>query len=203
MFTGIVSSTGLFKGFRQGRRVLLLEAPAVASRLSPGDSLSVNGVCLTAVEISKGTISFDLSRETLGKSNLGALRPGARLNLELPLTPTSLLGGHLVTGHIDGVGKVLRLTEKKPGKRLAVGFPREMRPFLIPKGSVAVNGVSLTVAAVGPSSLEVELIPTTLRESNLGDLRPGEAVNIECDMIGKYVYNWMVQGYKERERSGD
>jgi len=196
MFTGIITHQGSFSGCRRGRREMLVEAPGLADKVKAGDSVSVNGVCLSLVRAEKNTLVFNLSRETLDRSNLGALRPRDRLNLELPLTLASPLSGHLVSGHVDGVGKVLCSAERKPGRRLTVSFPRDLRPFLVPKGSVAVNGVSLTVAALGPSSMEIELIPLTLEGTNLGALRAGAGVNLECDMIGKYVYNWMVSGRK-------
>jgi riboflavin synthase len=104
------------------------------------------------------------------------------------------LSGHLVSGHVDGVGRVLKVSSRPPGRRLTVSFPAALRPFFVPKGSVAVSGVSLTIAALGPSSFDVELIPLTLEGSNLGLLRPGAKVNLECDMVGKYVYNWLSQG---------
>jgi riboflavin synthase len=196
MFNGIVTHQGLFAGYRRGRQEMLVEAPGVAGKLGPGDSLAVNGVCLTLLKAEKNVLHFDLSRETLSRSNLGALAPRDRLNLEMPLTLASPLSGHLVTGHVDAVGKVLRTEERRPGRRLTVSFPPESRPYLVPKGSVAVNGVSLTIAALGPSSMEIELIPLTLAETNLGGLRSGSAVNIECDIIGKYVYNWLVRERK-------
>lgn len=191
MFTGIVALTGEFKGFRGGRKELLCAAPPLPGRLETGDSLSVNGVCLSLLNRKDGLLAFNLSRETLEKTNLGLLRIGDRLNLEPPLTLQAPLGGHLVTGHVDAVGKVLRSVSRPPGKRLSVSFPAAIRPYVIPKGSVAVNGVSLTLASLGPSSFDVELIPLTLQGSNMGLLRPGDAVNIECDIIGKYVYNFM------------
>jgi riboflavin synthase len=193
MFTGIVTHQGSFAGYRRGRQEMLIEAHGLAGRLAPADSLAVNGVCLTLIGAEKDILRFNLSRETLLRSNLGALRPRDRLNLELPLTLAAPLGGHLVSGHVDGVGKVLRAAEKRPGRRLTISFPRELGPFLVSKGSVAINGVSLTVASLGPSSLDVELIPLTLESTNLGTLRAGAPVNIECDMIGKYVYNWLVK----------
>ncbi len=197
MFTGIVSHQGRFGGFRKGRSEMLVEAPELAPKLSGGDSVAVNGVCLTVAGTDRGALRFDLSRETLAKSTLGALRPGDRLNLELPLTLAAPLGGHLVSGHVDGVGQVARVSSRPPGKRLAVSFPAALRPFLVPKGSVAVDGVSLTIAALGPSSFEIEIIPATLAGTNLGALRAGARVNLECDMIGKYVYNWLSQGQKK------
>ena len=198
MFTGIIVSTGLFKGYRRGRHEMQLEAADLAPKLEPGASLAVNGVCLSLVSKDKGALAFDLSQETLGRTNLGALRPGARLNLELPLTLGSLVSGHLVSGHIDAVGKVVRLAEKRPGKRLLISFPSGLRPYFIPKGSVAVNGVSLTIAALEAATLETELIPLTLKGTNLGGLRSGDPVNLECDMVGKYAYNWYSPGRSRR-----
>lgn len=191
MFTGIIRDTGLFKGYRQGKQEMAIEAPSVSSRLEVGESLAVNGVCLSLVSKEKDTLVFNLSQATIQVTNLGSLRPGQRLNLELPLALSSLLSGHLISGHVDGRGKILKMTQRKNGKRVTVSFPSALRPYFISKGSVAVNGVSLTVAELRSSSFEVELIPITLENSNLGQLRTGDAVNIECDMIGKYVYNWI------------
>ena len=170
---------------------MAVEAPGIAAKVARGDSVAVNGVCLTVTGADRGVLGFDLSRETLAKTTLGALGPGDRLNLELPLTLAAPLGGHLVSGHVDGVGRVTRTSARPPGKRLAISIPAALRPFLVAKGSVAVDGVSLTVAKLGPASFEVELVPATLAATNLGSLRGGARVNIECDMIGKYVYNWL------------
>jgi riboflavin synthase len=194
MFTGIIVSTGLFKGYRRGRHEMQLEAADLAPKLEPGASLAVNGVCLSLVSKDNGILVFGLSQETLGRTNLGALRPGARLNIELPLTLGSLVSGHLVSGHIDAVGKVVRLVERRPGKRLLISFPSDLKPYFVPKGSVAVNGVSLTIAALEGARFEAEIIPLTLQGTNLGDLRSGEPINLECDMVGKYAYNWFSQG---------
>ena len=194
MFTGIVSHQGLFRGYRKGRSEMAVEAPGLVSKLSPGDSLAVDGACLSLLGADREGLRFNLSKETLDKTTLGALRPGDRLNLELPLTLAAPLSGHLVGGHVDGVGRVLKVSSRPPGRRLTVSFPAALRPFFVPKGSVAVSGVSLTIAALGPSSFDVELIPLTLEGSNLGLLRPGAKVNLECDMVGKYVYNWLSQG---------
>jgi riboflavin synthase alpha subunit len=196
MFTGIISHQGRFRGFRRGRSEILVEAPGLQARVTPGDSIAVNGVCLTLTGTDRDALAFDLSRETLAKTTLGSLKPGDSLNLELPLTLATPLSGHLVSGHVDGVGAVVRVSSRPPGKRLAVSFPAALRPFLVPKGSVAVDGVSLTVASLGPSSFEVELVPTTLAATNMGALRAGARVNLECDMVGKYVYNWLSRGHK-------
>lgn len=198
MFTGLISHRGEFRGYREGRKALALACAGLEGRLEPGGSLAVNGVCLTLAAEAKGEWRFDLSRETLARTTLGRLRPGDRLNLELPLTLAAPLGGHLVSGHVDGVGKVLRLSARPPGKRLALSFPAPLRPYFVVKGSVAVDGVSLTVAALGPASLEVELVPLTLAGTDLGALRPGAAVNLECDMVGKYVYNFVSRTTRTR-----
>jgi riboflavin synthase len=197
MFTGIISHRGRFRGYRKGRSEMAVEAPGLAAKLRAGDSVAVNGVCLTLAGTDRDALRFDLSRETLTKSTLGSFKPGDALNLELPLTLADPLGGHLVSGHVDGVGKIVRSASRPPGKRLSVSFPAALRPFFVSKGSVAVDGVSLTIASLGPSSLEVELIPTTLASTSLGALRGGARVNLECDMVGKYVYNWLSRGSRE------
>jgi riboflavin synthase len=194
MFTGIVSHQGRFRGYRKGRSEMAVEAPELASKIAAGDSVAVNGVCLTLVGTDRDALRFDLSQETLARSTLGSLKPGALLNLELPLTLATPLSGHLVSGHVDEVGTVVRVSSRPPGKRLAISFPAALRPFFVPKGSVAVDGVSLTIASLGPSSFEVELIPTTLASTAMGALRSGTRVNLECDLVGKYVYNWISQG---------
>jgi len=192
MFTGIITHVGLFGGYRHGRAELIVEAAGLAETLRPGDSLAVDGACLSLLGADKGLLRFNLSKETLDRTTLGKLKPRARLNLERPLTLSTPLSGHLVTGHVDAVGKILRTVERSPGRRLTVSYPPELRPFVVAKGSVAVNGVSLTIASLGPSSLDIEIIPLTLAGTNLGALRGGAAVNIECDILGKYVYNCLV-----------
>lgn len=196
MFTGIISQQGTFRDYRKGRGEMIVEAPGLAAKLAAGESVAVNGVCLSLLAPDRDGLRFNLSRETLERTNLGTLKPGDRLNLELPLTLQSPLGGHLVSGHVDALGKVVKISSRPPGKRVTLSFPPALRPYFIPKGSVTVDGVSLTIASLGPSSFEVELIPLTLEGSNLGRLRGGASVNLECDMIGKYVYNWLSQGRK-------
>lgn len=192
MFTGLISHRGRFREFRKSRSELVVEVPAELSRrLQKGQSLAVDGVCLTVTARENDTLIFNLSKETLEKTTLSRLRPGQELNLEPPVTPETLLGGHLVTGHVDGLGQVMEVKPRRPGKRLRIRLGRELRKFLVVKGSVAVNGVSLTVASLGAAYFEVELIPATLEETNLDRLRPGDQVNLECDIIGKYVYNFI------------
>jgi len=189
MFTGIVSHIGAFAGFSRGRQEIRIEALVLAEKAAPGDSVSVDGVCLTVIRREGSTLVFNLSPETQTATTLAGLKPRAAVNLELPLTPSALLGGHLVSGHIDYRGRVLSVIARPQGKRLAVSLPAEFRRLVVLRGSAAVNGVSLTVAALGPTRFAVEVIPATLRATNLGGLRPGDPVNVECDMIGKYVYN--------------
>ncbi len=193
MFTGIISDLGRMVGFRRGKQELGVEAPGLEGKVKPGDSVAVDGVCLTIIGAEGRTLSFNVSQETLSRTTLAGLKPRAVLNLELPVTPSSLLGGHLVSGHVDYQGRVLRVVERRPGRRMAFTLPREYRKYVIPKGSVAVNGVSLTVADLKPTYFEVELIPATLAGSNLGGLKAGDPVNVECDMIGKYVYNALLK----------
>jgi riboflavin synthase len=197
MFTGIITHEGLFRGYRKGRAELALETPGLVGRVAVGDSVAVDGVCLTVIRKDARLIFFNLSRETLDRSTLGALRAGSAVNLELPLTLAAPLGGHLVSGHIDFAAKLLKSTPRKPGRRLEFSLAHEFRPYFISKGSAAVNGVSLTVAALGSSSFEVEVIPVTLEKTNLGRLKPGDKANVECDMVGKYVYNFISSRKKE------
>jgi riboflavin synthase len=198
MFTGIISHTGIFKEYRIGKQEMVIETPELAARLEIGDSLAVNGVCLSLIWKEKSMLCFDLSKETLSRTRLSSLRRGERLNLELSLTLSSPLSGHLVTGHIDSTGKVITVQKKGTGIRMTISFPADLSPYFIPKGSVAINGVSLTIAKLHLSSFDAEIIPITLKNSNLSLLKPGNMVNIECDILGKYVYNWL---YKTKGKS--
>jgi riboflavin synthase len=191
MFTGIIKNQGIFKGYRSGKQEMALEEPSVAGRLDLGESLAINGVCLSLIKKDRDTLFFNLSEETLKRTTLGTLRPHQRLNLELPLSLSTPLSGHLVTGHIDGMGKILRIKAMGKGKRFTISFTSELRSYFVPKGSVAIDGVSLTIADLSSSTFDVEVIPITLEESNMSALRGGNAVNIECDILGKYVYNWI------------
>ena len=191
MFTGIISHTGIFKEYRIGKQEMVIETPELAARLEIGGSLAVNGVCLSLIRKEKNMLCFDLSKETLSQTSLGSLRRGKRLNLELSLTLSSPLSGHIVTGHIDSTGKVTSVQKKGAGIRMTISFPADLGPYFIPKGSVAINGISLTIAKLQSSSFDAEIIPITLKNSNLRFLKPGNMVNIECDILGKYVYNWL------------
>jgi riboflavin synthase len=190
MFTGIIQYEGRFAGLREGRTEMAVAAAVPADKVALGGSVAVDGVCLTLVKREGGILVFNLARETLARTTLGGLRRDTGLNLELPLALADPLGGHLMSGHIDFTAKTVRVTTKRPGRRLSFTLPAAFRKFLVAKGSIGVNGVSLTVAALGASTFEVELIPATLDKSNLSALRAGDPVNVECDMIGKYVYNF-------------
>lgn len=193
MFTGIINHLGRLKKHLPGKQEICLEALSVAEKLDIGDSLAVNGVCLSLIQKEKNLLWFHLSQETIKKTTLGSLHIGEQLNLELPLSLSQPLGGHLLSGHIDAVGSVRHIKSSRQGKRFSLLFPHELKPFFIPKGSVALDGISLTIAELRPSDFEVEVIPITLKNTNLNDWKRGKAVNIECDIIGKYVYNWTVK----------
>ncbi len=193
MFTGIIIHLGYFKEYSLGKKVLSIEAPTIAPKLETGESLAINGVCLSLIKKEKTTLSFNISEETYRHTNLGSLRIKDMLNLELPVTLSTLLSGHLVTGHVDTTGKILKIVSSGKGKRFTFSFPEKLRPFLVPKGSVCINGISLTIADISTLSFDIELIPITLINSNFGVLKRGSSVNIESDIIGKYVYNWQVK----------
>lgn len=191
MFTGIINHLGRFREYRRGKREIILEASSLAPGLKLGDSVAVNGVCLSLTKKNGNILLFDLSEETQQKTSMCSLRRGDLLNLELPLTLSAPLGGHLVTGHVDSAEKVIKIKERRNGKKISISLSPELRHNFIPKGSVAVNGVSLTITEIGSASFDTEIIPITLKNSNLGKLKRGDSVNIECDIIGKYVYNYI------------
>jgi len=194
VFTGIIEHTGTIQALdlsEDGGRVTI-HAPTISPSLAVSNSVAVNGCCLTVVDLHNSRVSADLSGETIRMTSFGArgggLKMGTRVNLEQPLTAGKELGGHLVLGHVDGVGTVEETTRVESTTRVRVALPgRELEPLLIPQGSVAVDGVSLTVAALGDRTFEVMLIPHTLAVTSLGRLAPGQAVNIEADVIGKYL----------------
>lgn len=186
MFTGIVEETGRVLRRREARLVVGAGATLGATRV--GSSLAVNGVCLTAVEVGAESVGFDVGPETLARSALGELLPGDAVNLERPMRLDGFVGGHLVLGHVDGVGLVVSVDRIGETARLKIEWQDPaLGPLLIPQGSVAVDGVSLTVAALGASAFEIMVIPHTLERTSLGGLRAGRRVNLEMDVIGKYV----------------
>lgn len=190
MFTGIVEEVGMVAAVVRRADTLRLEVQTAVTfeGSDVGASVAVNGACLTVVERRTGHLGFDVGPETLERTALGLATPGAAVNLERPLRLGAALGGHLVLGHVDAVATVQDVTrvESTARVRIALAGP-DLEPYLVPKGSVAVDGVSLTVAALNPGSFEVMLIPHTLEVTTLGRLKVGQAVNIETDVIGKYV----------------
>lgn len=190
MFTGIVEEVGKVEAFdrHQAGARLLIACAGVLSDLTLGSSIAVNGVCVTAVDIREDGFSADLSPETLERTTLGDLHPGARVNLERPLTLQARLGGHLVQGHVDGAGTLEGLQPLGSGNwELLVRVPPELRHFLVYKGSITIDGISLTIAAVEDGVVKVAIIPHTYEVTNLSSRRVGDRVNIECDMIARYV----------------
>jgi riboflavin synthase len=186
MFTGIIEELGTVASIQGGR--LSVQCSTVREDLTEGASIAVNGVCLTAVGLRPDGFSADLAPETLRRTNLGDLRAGSRVNLERPLAPTSRLSGHIVQGHVDGTGELLGF-EALGGENwwLRVRVPAELDPFLVFKGSVAIDGISLTIAALEAAILSVTIIPHTYRGTTLGGYRPGARVNLECDILAKHV----------------
>ena len=182
VFTGIVEEIGEVVEVAPGR--LTVRGELVTGDASPGDSIAVNGTCVTVVEAAGGTFAADVTAETLSRSSLGELVAGDRVNLERAVTPATRLGGHLVQGHVDGLGSLL---SRSDGGELRFGIPPRLSRYLVEKGSVTVDGVSLTVVEAGPDSFTVALIPTTLAITTLGGMPVGRRVNLEVDVIAKYV----------------
>ncbi len=188
MFTGLVAATGGVSAVERTDDGVRLRIEAeIAAELSAGDSVAVDGVCLTAVDADGAGFAAEVMEETLRHSALGALEPGARVNLELPLRASDRLGGHIVQGHVDGVGEVEAVTEEGFARVVRVAAPPEVLRYVVDRGSVALAGVSLTVSDVDGETLSVALIPETRERTTLGALAPGDRVNVEVDVLAKHV----------------
>ena len=189
MFTGIIEELGSVRSIEErGENArLVISARVVTEGTSHGDSISVNGVCLTALDIEPDSFAADVSRETLQRSTLGSLKPRAPVNLERAVTPATRLGGHIVQGHVDARGQFVSVENHGESWTLRIAYPKKIARYLVFKGSVAVEGISLTIAALTDEHFEIAIIPKTWEVTNLSHLKPGEAVNIEVDVIGKYV----------------
>jgi riboflavin synthase len=189
VFTGIVRERGRVRaaGREEGGLRLELEAPETAPGVAIGDSVAVNGVCLTVVARTGGSIAFDAVPETLDRTALGGLAPGAAVNLEPALRAGDPLGGHYVQGHVDAVGRIRSVEPEGQGSRVWVEAPPEVLRYCVEKGSVTVDGVSLTVAELAGDAFAVALVPHTLEATTLGEAGPGTAVNLEADVLAKYV----------------
>jgi len=193
MFTGIVEEIGRVVRFeRKGEGAYItIQGPRVADGMEEGHSISVDGVCLTAVSPNRDEFSAEVSPETLKRSTLGSFRVGREINLERPVTPAKFMGGHIVQGHVDAMVKVVSFKRQGDQAELKVDIPRELGAYIVSKGSIALNGVSLTVAEIRGRIVSVALIPTTLKETNLGDCTVGSHLNLEVDIIGKYVKSFI------------
>ena len=200
MFTGLVEYVGAIKSIDRngagahpdstGARICV-DAGPLATGLAKSGSIAVNGCCLTAVDVSDRTFAADLSGETLRRTSLGELKPGTPVNLERPLTAMKELGGHFVQGHVDGLGRVARLAPEGANWWFGVRVPDELAPYVAMKGSIALDGISLTVAGWHDGIVETAIIPFTYSHTNLSSLKVGDAVNIECDILAKYVERLM------------
>jgi riboflavin synthase len=189
MFTGIIEELGRvasLEPLEQGKR-LIISCQIVTKGSQNGDSIAVNGVCLTALNITSNSFSADISPETLLRTTLGGLEPGSPVNLERAVTPSTRLGGHIVQGHVDARGTFLSAEDQGDFRTVRVGFPSEIAQYLVYKGSVAVEGISLTIASLADHHFEIAVIPKTWEMTNFSFLKPGDPVNLEADIIAKYV----------------
>jgi riboflavin synthase len=197
MFTGIIEEVGrvIRVAKRKGAHVLTVSCARLAKQLRKGDSIAVSGVCLTAVEIRPESVGFDLAEETWDRTSFSRIRPGALVNLELPMRPDGRFGGHIVQGHVDGAGKFLALDriENADDYWLRIEIPPELASYVVPKGSLSIEGISLTVAKIEGAQVTAAIIPHTVAATNLRSLEPGDAVNLEVDVIAKYVEKMMAE----------
>lgn len=191
MFTGLVETTGTIKTIerRASSAILTIEPSGVPARI--GDSVAVNGICLTVTKISKGLFSFDVSNETIKKTTIGDWKAGQLVNLETSLKAGDEIGGHFVSGHVDEVGSVSSVKKEGQDSRYKIKMSKDFVKYLVPQGSVGVDGISLTVAAIGADHFEIVIIPHTLKMTNMKNFKVGTKVNLEADMLGKYVVGYL------------
>ena len=204
MFTGIIQATGEIRALEQrdgDARLTIAVGQLDMGDVALGDSIAVNGVCLTAVQFDAHSFVADVSGETLACTTLGDLSPGARVNLEKALTPTTRLGGHLVSGHVDGVGEVLRRWSDARSERFRIRAPGGLAKYIAEKGSICVDGISLTVNRVEGAEFELNIVPHTLSETTMGDFTAGRRVNLEVDIIARYLERLLL-GEKAAEAGG-
>ena len=193
MFTGIIEELGRVRSIEQRdeNARIVIDAHIVLTDTKHGDSISVNGVCLTALDLQPNSFAADVSKETLERSTLGSLKPGAPVNLERPLTLSTRLGGHIVQGHVDARGNLISIIDHGESWTFRFGYPKEIGRYLVYKGSVAVEGISLTIAGLTDDYFEIAIIPKTMEVTNFSQLKPGDPVNLEVDVVGKYVERMM------------
>lgn len=196
MFTGIIEELGSVRSIEErGENArIVISARVVTDGTNHGDSIAVNGVCLTALDIHPDSFAADVSRETLQRSTLGSLKPGVPVNLERAVTPATRLGGHIVQGHVDGRGQFAGVEDHGESWTIRIAYPKELGRYLVFKGSVAVEGISLTIAGLTDEYFEIAIIPKTWEVTNLSRLKPGDHVNLEVDVIAKYVERLLGHG---------
>lgn len=195
MFTGLIQDTGIIQEIipnREGQEIVI--QTNLASKIKIDDSIATNGVCLTATAVSENSFRCQAVPMTLQKSNLGELKLGTKVNLELSLRADDRLGGHMVQGHVNGVGKIAEIRELGKTWEFDIHFPAELRKYMISEGSIAIDGISLTIAVLKESSLTLAIIPHTLEKTTLGVKKLGDQVNIEVDMVAKYIENFLTRG---------
>jgi riboflavin synthase len=201
VFTGLIQDVGTVEALDSGSDGARLRvATRLAGEIALGDSIAIDGVCLTATATSADGFGTEAMNQTLEVTALGGVEPGARVNLELAMRASDRLGGHIVQGHVDGVGEVLSTAEDGFARRLRVDLPAELLRYVVDRGSIALGGVSLTVAELGEGWIEVSLIPETLERTNLGAAAPGDRLNVECDVVAKYVER-LVSPFAGKERA--
>ena len=200
MFTGIIESVGTvasISGLPKGLRVRI--ETHLAGDLIEGESIAVNGVCLTAVSINQASFAADVSPETARVTSIDGLKTGSIVNLERSLLANGRFGGHVVQGHIDDVGAIIEIVREVDFWRVKIGYPEVLRRYIVYKGAIALDGISLTVAQIGQSELDVQIVPFTWEHTNLNSRSSGDQVNIECDIIGKYVAQMLKSSYFEKD----
>ena len=205
MFTGIVQATGVVRSIHRGSDAarLAVDAPDLARPIADGASICVNGVCLTVTRSDSSTIEFDVVPETLSRSTLGTLAPRARVNLEPSLRAGDRMDGHVVQGHVDGTARVTEVRRGDEGYVVTFAAGGELMPYVIPKGSIAIDGVSLTIAATTGNTFSIALIPTTLKGTTLSDLRTGDRVNVETDVVARTIVTTLQRWREGHGESGE
>ena len=200
MFTGLVKEIGTVKTVTQNTegKEFIIHAPKLISEIQIDDSVATNGVCLTATEVKGENFKVQAVHMTLEKTNIGELRPGSKVNLELALRPMDRLGGHIVQGHVGGIGSLKKVVKRGKNYELTISFPNELRKYFIEEGSIAIDGISLTIARLSQQELTVSIIPHTWENTTLSQKNIGESINLEVDMMAKYLENFINFGHGQK-----
>ena len=200
MFTGLIKEVGSIKSITQNAegKEIIIHAPKLISEIQIDDSVATNGVCLTATEIKGENFKVQAVHMTLEKTNIGQLRPGSKVNLELALRPMDRLGGHIVQGHVGGIGSLKKVVKRGKNYELTISFPKGLRKYFIEEGSIAIDGISLTIARLSQQELTVSIIPHTWENTTLSQKNIGESINLEVDMMAKYLENFINYGHGQK-----